>query len=406
MPMRLISRKLLHTLNMLKTVSLLVISATSCLSSNEIDRSLFHSDLKCTAKINLALDLAMKKYDGQKIWVIYTVGCTNKIGDRQIESVWNKDVMTLEQIIWGESYAQSYDLRENEKLKKKPLVYPENFHQAPTNDEILLHSNNQEQLNHSNLAIILDYSLESGTPCLYHIYFQTMNRPFPKDERPIIWLGREIPVYSFEWMVLQFHKTKYPQLKQELISAIGIQDCTERIVEFMKQIVLNNYDASLKEEAIYWLGQHSSIENIRFLAFLAIKHTNIQIRKKAIFALSQIKDDKAQSIVSTLARKEKNQEVRQEAIFWLSQIADEEALKTLNEILTEDKNAGMKAYTVFAISQLPASKSTPILHRIAHYNPDVQVRNKAKFWLDRTKNKRMMDFFMELVDEENRRGSN
>ncbi len=401
-----ICQKLLYTFNVLKIVSVVVFSVSSCLYSNEIDKTLFRSDLKLTTKVNMALDLAMKKYDGQKIWLIYTIDCQRKIDDGQFKTVLIKDLMTLEQIISGGTYIQSNYLNENKKLQQTVFVSTENLNQILLDDKIQLQSNDQKKSAYSRLAIILDYSLESGNPYLYHIYLQRMDKPFFTDERPIFWLGREISAHSFEWLVLQFHKARYLKLKQEIISAIGIQDCTELIVEFMRQIVLNNSFQSLKEEAIYWLGQHNSIENIRFLAFLAIKQTNIQIRKKALFALSQIKDKMARTVVSTLAKKEKNQEIRQEAIFWLSQIADDDALDTLNEILTDDKNSAMKDYTVFAISQMPTRKATPILYRIARSNHDAQVRNKAKFWLDRAKNQRMMDFFIDLVEEENRYGSN
>lgn len=401
-----ICRKLLCPLHLLKIICVVAFSASMSLYSNEIDRTLFRSDLRLTTKVTMALDLAMKKYDGQKIWLIYTIDCQRKISEGQIKPVQFNGVMTIEQIISGETYIQSNHSSENNKLKQNVLVSPEQFNQIPLNDKIQLLSNDQKKSAHSSLAIILDYSLESGNPCLYHIYFQRMDKPFFTDERPIFWLGTEISTHSYEWLVLQFHKTRYLKLKQEIISVIGVHNCTELVVEFLKQIVLNNSYQSLKEEAIYWLGQHQSIENIRFLAFLAIKQKNVPLRKKAIFALSQIKDKKARAIVATLARKEKKPEVRQEAIFWLSQIADDEALNTLNEILTNDKDSVMRDYTIFAISQLPASKSTPILYRIARTNPDVQIRNKAKFWLDRSKNQRMMDFFMDLVDEDNRCGSN
>ncbi len=399
-------RKLLRYFVLLKFLAIFILSISHVLFSNEIEESMSSDDNKLTRKVNLALDLALKKFDGHKIWLIYSIDCQRTTIVDRSSAFSGQGMLTLEEIISRATLRPTASFQKNEKLSQIVYLCSENLTQNPSNNQDLRQSLDTKKSDISSLAIILDYSLESGNPCFYNVAFQKMNQPFIHDMRPIFWLGKEVTSNSFSWLASQFNLTSYPKLKQQIIATIGLHYYSEQADDFLRQVVLNNSFLSLREEALHWLGQHNSTENIRFLAFQAIKQNNIQLRKKAIVALSQIKDKKALTIISALATKEKNQEIRQVAIFWLSQIATDEALKILSEIITKDKSPAIKDYAVFAVSQLPTGKATPILHNIANDNPDARIRKKAQFWLDHTRNQRMLDFFKELVEDGNQYNSN
>lgn len=371
----------------------------------EINKVFADQELPLTTRINFALDLALKKYDGQKIWLIYSIESSCAIKEIGTAQESNTESISLEQTIFGKAYNVNNNLPTH---GKEPQVthLPEKLNEPPSSRRLAPQLNNNKRSATYKLAIILDYSLESGNPCLYHIYLQRMDRPFSRDNRPIFWLGMGNPATSIGWLQYQFSHTKYLKLKQQIIASIGAHHYSRHIIEFMKKIVWGNYSRTFKTEAIYWLGQHSSIESIKLLAILAVKQTNIHLKKKAIFALSQINNGKAKAIVSILAKKEKNTGIRQEAIFWLSQTADEEAIEVLNEILMTEDDPIIKDYTIFAISQLPENKAAPIFYRILQDTSDAKVQKKARYWLDRTKDQRMMNFFMDLVEEDDQGGLN
>jgi len=372
----------------------------------EVNKIFADQSLKLNTRINFALDLALKKYDGQRIWVIYSIdGYWTTNESRMIQGS-IKENQTLEQIIFEKTFNKGSSWTEQAISNPIESSVPNKLIQITSNKRVATQMDNKRRSDTKKIAIILDYSLESGNPCLYQIYLQRMNQPFSRENRSIFWLGEEVTSISVNWLNDQFYHTKYLKLKQQIIASIGTHNCSKQAIEFMKKIVWGNYSLLLKNEAIYWLSQHNSIESIKILAILAVKQTDIRLKKKAIFALSQIRDKKATTIVSVLAKQKKNRGIRQEAIFWLSQIADEDAIEVLNEILTSENDHAIKDYTIFAISQLPEMKATPILYQIAQNSPDSRIRKKAMFWLHRTRDQRMMDFFMDLVHEEEQRGSN
>jgi len=359
--------KYLYSLVVLKLI-FLIIPGSGIIYGFEINKLFQGHNIELIKKVTISIDLALKKYDGQKIWLIYSIDSFCSI--RNVESVpvvSNQETIILDQLLPGK------------------LRYGETGEQ---------------------MAIILDYSLESGNPCLYNIYLHNMNQPIELENRPIFWLEEEILSNSIDWLRCQFHRARYPKLKQQIITAVGAHHAIPSVVDFLEQVVLGNHSIALKIVAIHWLGQHDSVQSIGLLTFLAVKQQNILLRKKAIFALSQINDKTAKNVVTALASRGKNMEVRQEAIFWLSQIADDDALNTMNKILDGNDALQIKVYTVFAISQFPYSKAAPALNRIARSNPDAQVRKKARFWLERTRDHRIMDFVRELSREDERRGSN
>jgi len=79
---------------------------------------------------------------------------------------------------------------------------------------------------------------------------------------------------------------------------------------------------------------------------------------------------------------------------------------SLKKDLNKEKDKTIKEHILFAISQLPERKSVPILSRIARTSSEPQIRKKAIFWLDQTKDQRMFNFFLDLANEEKPRGSN
>lgn len=380
---------------------------SSCAS--EIDRPIINQKNSFQSVIDFALDLALKKYDGQKVWLIYSIESTHSLKVHLKPKATDKAKTTLKQIIFGKDIShQGIHFASREKETYENVIYyiPYKYENLSKINQPGVRNRNQQNNSDSELAIILDYSFESGNPCLYHISSQKMDQPFRYESRPVFWLGNAFDEASFFWLKSQFQQTKYLKLRREIISTMETHDYSSEVAKFQRQIIFGNYSPALKDDGIEWLGHHDSLENIKILTYFALKAENNHFRKKAIFALSQIKNSKAFDIIAALAKKEKNRGIRQTAIFWLSQNDDEDSIGILEEILEEEKDKKIKEHILFAISHLPEGKSAPILSRIAKTSSEPQLRNKAMFWLNQTKEQRMFNFFLDLSNEEKSSGSN
>jgi HEAT repeat protein len=331
------------------------------LYSNGFIKLFSDQNLSLSTKFQYALKLAIKKYDGRKIWLIYYTDSIRK----QIKT--SANIFTYKDSI---SYLTKQD-------------FPDK------NSQLL----------------ILDYSLESGRPLLYKIYHNDTNA-IEIEKRPTFWLGKANSAESLAWLLKNFHETKNSKLKLDIVKAVGWHNCTSKVVSFQKKILFSDASVSLKKEAILALSHHNSTESIKILSYLAVKLKDTKLRKQAIFSLSQIKNEKSQAVIMALAKKDRVKEIRQEAIFWLSQIANEEAIEVLKNIVDSSSDQSIREYTIFAISQLPERQAAPILTRIAQVNPDLQIREKANFWLSRTREQRTLQFLRDIFYHGIEEGSN
>jgi hypothetical protein len=346
--------------------------------------------------------LGLKQYDGRKVWLIYTI--ENNSSSQKIirpANSLNANQITLQQLIPGNSANGDSGSKRNDILHESKV----SSHQESKIENSSTHKNNHNDLagksQASELAIILDYSFESGRPRLYQIHHQRMSDPFNEEIRPLFWLGQASSMSSFAWLKNQFYNADYEKKQVQIIRAIGTHNYSNEFGDFVKAILSDKYPLSLKTEAISLIGEQPTTEQLKILFSLVMKKNDIRVRKKAVATLSQIEDKRARAIICSIAQKEKNPEVRTEAIFWLSQIADEQAIKVLDEIMKKDTAPEIKEYTVFAIGQLPKSKAKPLLIQIANNDPYYRIRKKARFWIRRTDEQRLFDFFNDLSRDNN-----
>ncbi|HEX9973984.1 MAG TPA: HEAT repeat domain-containing protein [bacterium] len=363
----------------------------------EINRIFADPNLGLATRINFALELASQKFDGKKILLVYTISASNmELEQATASELSNSNNKSLYQVLFEDKQIsgnkeKTSTLLNDPKMQILQKTSPGDFNNAAE-------KNDPNKAFHSaHLAIILDYSLESGRPCLYQVYFQNISKSFNQEIRPMFWLGHTSSHESVEWLKYQFYKSSQEKFKQQAIRAIGSHDCKEKVVEFSKKVLQGKQSLPLKAEAISLAGKSNTTDGLQLLISTAIKNNNILLRKKALFALSQVSNDKAHLVIATIAKKEKNIEVRKEAIFWLAQVANSESVRILNEIMQKEADHRIREYTLFAISQLPGSQSKPLLTTVALNDPIYHIRKKARLILKHSEDEKFMNFFDELV---------
>jgi hypothetical protein len=90
--------------------------------------------------------------------------------------------------------------------------------------------------------------------------------------------------------------------------------------------------------------------------------------------------------------------VREQAVFWLGQAAGEAAVRDLADIVGDDTlDREVREHAVFALSQQPKDVGVPALIQVARSNKDPDVRRKAFFWLGQSGDPRAIALFAEVL---------
>ena len=387
------NRSVAHVL-MLHVLLIIDYNTVDFVFCNEINRPFVCQNTDLAIRINFAKETALREFDGGKIWLIYSINSSKMDLERFAAADLSNN--SLYQLLFESAQPSNKKgaalSRHNDRHKMSVVTIP------PGNSEDRHNKDEANHIGHSNrMAIILDYSLESGRPILYQVCFQNISKTFNQELRPIIWIGNATTIQSFAWLVHQFSKSTYEKLRQQIINAIGFHDCEMNLVDFSKKILNGRYPQSLKVTALSLVGKSNTTDGLKLLISIAINNNNVLLRKRALFSLSQLNNPKAHLVIAAMAKKEKNDEVRKEAIFWLSQIANQEAIKILSEIMQKETDPKIREYTLFAISQLPGSQSKPILTTVATNDPLYRIRKKARLIMKQSEDSKFMIFFDELV---------
>lgn len=378
---------------------LLIASSNSIgeLYCSEVYKLFSDQNLSLATRANFALEIALRKFDGKRVWLVYSIRSTIRDYDQNFASE-----MTT-------SNNQSlYELLFNEKPisgNNRNLTTPLNDRRNPILQKIPLGDSNNSAERYgekktgqaTQLAIVLDYSLESGRPIIYQVYVQNISERFNQETRPIFWLGNAASDESIVWLKYLFYKSSLLKFKQQAIRAVGFHDCEKKVVEFSKKILHGKHQTPLKVEAISLAGKSNTPEGLKLLVATAINNDNTLLRKKALFALSQFPDEKALQVIAAIAKKEKQYEVRKEAIFWLGQVASVESAKILTEIMRTETDARVRECTLLAVNHLPVSLSKQLLAIVAMNDSNYRIRKKARLMLRHSGDEKLMYFFDELV---------
>jgi HEAT repeat protein len=158
-------------------------------------------------------------------------------------------------------------------------------------------------------------------------------------------------------------------------------------------------NGDLREKAIFWLGQRRSTENTEFLRSLYSRLSNEDLKEKILFSLSQQKGAGNEQWLMNIALNPKEDiELRKKALFWAGQTGV--ATSELSGLYNRMADAEMKDQMIFVFSQRqhdPAAMDK--LFDIAKNEKDPELRKKAIFWLGQSRDPRVQQFLMDLINK-------
>jgi HEAT repeat protein len=156
----------------------------------------------------------------------------------------------------------------------------------------------------------------------------------------------------------------------------------------------------LRHNAIFWLGQSGSRENMEFLKQLYDQLQSDRLKERVIFALSQgdYPEEQAEWLMGIALTRNESMEMRKKALFWAGQM-DEVNIGDLAELYDTMDDREMREQLVFTLSQRDEPAAIDKLIEIARSDPDEELRRKAIFWLGQSEDPRVAEVLLQIINE-------
>ena len=160
----------------------------------------------------------------------------------------------------------------------------------------------------------------------------------------------------------------------------------------------DNENSDLREKAIFWLGQRRSGENTQFLRSLYSRLTNEDLKEKILFSLSQQRGaGNEQWLMDIAVNPKEDIELRKKALFWAGQSGV--AISEMSTLYNRMNDTEMKEQIIFVLSQRQSDRAAmDKLFDIAKNEKDAELRKKAIFWLGQSRDPRVQQFLMDLIN--------
>jgi hypothetical protein len=167
--------------------------------------------------------------------------------------------------------------------------------------------------------------------------------------------------------------------------------------EALESIATGRYPASLRKEAVFWLGMARGAFGSQVLRRMAADERDEEVRREVPFGLAESREEEALDILIRMARQDHSSEVRKEALFWMAQKAGERVAGVLTEAIENDPETRVKKAAVFALADLPDQEGVPLLIDLVRTNKNPVIRREAMFWLGESEDPRALAFIEEIL---------
>jgi HEAT repeat protein len=218
-------------------------------------------------------------------------------------------------------------------------------------------------------------------------------------EQAVFWLG-------------QVDSEKSVGLLEQILKTSNDEDLQDKALFALTQPrdgrgqrILRDYasreDASghLREQAIFWIGQHRSDENAQFLKALFGRTKDEDIQRKILFSTSQMRGfGNDQWLLDQAVNAKNSIEVRKQALFWAGQTGGVDVAK-LGALYDKGGDHEFKDQVIFVLSQKRDAAAVDKLIDIAKTEKDRELRKQAVFWLGQSRDPRATRFLQELIEK-------
>ncbi len=188
-------------------------------------------------------------------------------------------------------------------------------------------------------------------------------------------------------------------IKEKALFSLS-QQHEPRAQQALREFALRDSESGdLREKAIFWLGQGRSTENTEFLRNLYSRLTDQDLKEKVLFSLSQQRGaGNEQWLMNIAVNPKEDVELRKKALFWAGQSGV--AIQEFASLYDRMTDTELKEAIIFNLSQRQSDKAAvDKLFDIARNEKDSELRKKAIFWLGQSRDPRVQQFLMDLINK-------
>jgi HEAT repeat protein len=216
-------------------------------------------------------------------------------------------------------------------------------------------------------------------------------------EKAVFWLSQVPGTTPLLEQILKGNADQ--NIKEQALFALSQQN-DPRAQQILRDFALRETEPQdLRDKAIFWLGQRRSSENTEFLRNLYSRINNQELKEKILFSLSQQKGvGNEQWLMNIAVNPKEDIELRKKALFWAGQSGV--AISEMAKLYDRMGDSEMREAIIFSLSQRqrdPAAMDK--LFDIAKNEKDSELRKKAIFWLGQSRDPRVQQFLMDLINK-------
>ena len=220
--------------------------------------------------------------------------------------------------------------------------------------------------------------------------------------RSVTWLDSASTEQSVAWLTsligAAVGQSDLEDLADEALMALALHEGSAADRE-LAAIAGSGPSDSLREEAIFWLGEARGTPGLDVLDHLLEIEKDADIKTHVAFALTLSSAPGAIERLTALGRQDPDPEVRGEALFWLGQEGGAGAADAIRSAVETDSSRDVREQAIFALSQLPDGEGTDLLLEIVRdKSQDASVRQVALFWLAQSEDDRALDLISKLLN--------
>jgi HEAT repeat protein len=218
-------------------------------------------------------------------------------------------------------------------------------------------------------------------------------------EQAVFWLSQvhsDEAVNALDSILMESDDQK---IQEKAIFLLSQHDSPRAAAILRRYVERTDAPEKLRENAIFWLGQSDRGENQEFLRELYGRVTSEGLKDKIIFGLSQHGSEEAAAFLLEIAlNRAESIKLRKSALFWAGQ-TEEIPAERLDELYDSIDGREMREQVIFVLSQRHEREAVDALMNIATNEPDRELKKKAIFWLGQSKDPRVAEFLLQLINE-------
>lgn len=167
-------------------------------------------------------------------------------------------------------------------------------------------------------------------------YALDASRPERVREKAIFWLSQHPDHADASFLIELYSGLDSPGLKEHVFISISRLGDPRAVDWVFERALDRNEDMELRKQALFWAGQHSTIEFSRLVGLYG-RLSDAGMKEQLIFLYAQREEDERVDRLIEIASSEEDPDLRKTAIFWLGQTGDERAIEYLLSLLDDPR---------------------------------------------------------------------